>query len=159
MSSFVDHTSSLTSLSVSSEPAEKADRPRQQIQASTSPAPSMSPCEAASALGNRPTRGGKRKREKTFWIWTHGEEVSVDGAAYWQCSLYSNRKQYKVSAGTRAPAIHLKESHAVEEEINRKASTSGVGLLLLLHSHSLGGELHQTTGSPGLGRMKRRIWR
>jgi hypothetical protein len=59
--------------------------------------------------------------KKTSWIWTHGEEVSVDGAAYWQCSLYSNRKQYKVSAGTHAPAIHLKESHAVQEEINRKA--------------------------------------
>jgi ABC-type transport system involved in cytochrome bd biosynthesis fused ATPase/permease subunit len=48
----------------------------------------------------------------------------VDGAAYWRCSLCSNRtqpKQYKVSAGTRAPATHLKEKHAVEEEINRKA--------------------------------------
>jgi hypothetical protein len=50
--------------------------------------------------------------------------VSVDGAAYWQCSLWENRaepKQYKVSAGTRAPAIYLKEKHAVEEEITRKA--------------------------------------
>jgi hypothetical protein len=48
----------------------------------------------------------------------------VDGAAYWRCSLCSNRaqpKQYKVSAGTRAPATHLKEKDAVEEEINRKA--------------------------------------
>jgi hypothetical protein len=30
-------------------------------------------------------------------------------------------KQYKVYAGTRAPAIHLKEKHTVEEAINRNA--------------------------------------
>jgi hypothetical protein len=50
--------------------------------------------------------------------------VSVAGAAYWQCSLCENRtepKQYTFSAGTRAPAIHLKDKHAVEEEISRKA--------------------------------------
>jgi ABC-type transport system involved in cytochrome bd biosynthesis fused ATPase/permease subunit len=44
--------------------------------------------------------------------------------SYWQYSLCSNRaqpKQYNVSAGTRAPATRLKEKHAVEEEINRKA--------------------------------------
>jgi hypothetical protein len=109
-------TSSLTALTVTSE--------RQQSQASTSPAPSLSPHEAAGAPVNPTTQGGKRKREKTSWIWTHGEEVSVDGAAYWQCSRCSNRarpKQYKVSAGTRAPATHLKEKHGVEEEISRKA--------------------------------------
>jgi hypothetical protein len=46
----------------------------------------------------------------------------VDGAPYWQCSLCTpgQRKKYKVSAGTRAPANHLKEKHLVEEEINRK---------------------------------------
>jgi hypothetical protein len=113
MSSFVDDTSSLTSLT--SEPAEKADRPRQQSQASN-PSTSLAPSPT--------TWPGKRKREKTSWIWTHGEEVSVNGAAYWQCSLCSNRaqpKRYKVSAGTRAPATHLKDKHVVEEEIVRKA--------------------------------------
>jgi hypothetical protein len=119
MSSIVDDTSSLTSLT-----SEPADRPQQQSQASTSPVLSLSPRKATGAPVNPTTQGGKRKREKTSWIWTHGEEVSVDGAAYWQCSLCSNRaqpKRYEVSAGKRAPATHLKEKDAVGEEINRKA--------------------------------------
>jgi hypothetical protein len=123
MSSIFDDTSSLTSLTVTSEPPENTGRLQQESQASTSPAPSLSP-SPREAAGAPTTHGGKRKREKTSWIWTHGQEVDVDGAAYWRCSLCSNRaqpKQYKVSAGTRAPATHLKENHAVEEEINRKA--------------------------------------
>jgi hypothetical protein len=134
MSPIVDDTSSLTSL-----PATSPSQPpgQQQSQASRSPAPSFSPSlsprpgprprrgdEAAGASGSATTQGGKRKREKTSWIWTHGQEVDVDGADYWRCSLCLNRaepKQYKVSAGTRAPATHLKEKHGVEEEINRKA--------------------------------------
>jgi hypothetical protein len=119
MSSIVDDTSSLTSLT-----SEPADRPQQQSQASTSPVLSLSAREATGPPVNLTTQGGKRKRENTSWIWTHGEEVSVDGAAYWQCLLCSNRaqpKRYQVSAGTRAPATHLKENDAVGEEINRMA--------------------------------------
>jgi hypothetical protein len=104
MSSFVDDTSSLTSLRTT-EPANE---------------PSPNPGEAAGA----PPPGGKRKREKTSWIWAHGEEVDVDGAPYWQCSHCSSEpkpKRYKVSAGTHSPAIHLKEKHGVEEDISRKA--------------------------------------
>jgi hypothetical protein len=76
MSSFVDDTSSLTTLTATqprtSESAEAAD-PAEVAEASTAPV------------------GGKQKRKRTSWIWTHGEEVSVDGAAYWQCSLCENR--------------------------------------------------------------------
>jgi hypothetical protein len=109
MSSFVDDTSSLTTLT--------ATQPRTSVSAEVA-----DPAEVAEA--SRAPVGSKQKRKRTSWIWTHGEEVSVDGAAYWQCSLCENRvepKQYKVSAGTRAPAIHLKDKHAVEEEISRKA--------------------------------------
>jgi hypothetical protein len=116
MSSIVDDTSSLTSLAslaMTSEPAEKADRLQQQSQASTSPVSRLSPREAAGTpVINPTTQRGKRKREKTSWIWTHGEDVSDDGAACWQCSLCSNcaqPKQYNVSDETRAPATHLKE--------------------------------------------------
>jgi hypothetical protein len=116
MSSFVDDTSSL---SATSQPPG-----RQESQASRSPAPRSRPRSRDEAAGTpATTQGGTRKREKTSWIWTHGQEVDDDGALYWRCSLCSNTqpKKYKVSAGTRAPATHLKEKHGVEEEINRKA--------------------------------------
>jgi hypothetical protein len=42
------------------------------------------------------------------------------------CVNRSNPKQYKVSSGTRAPTVHLKERHSIEEETNRKVQRLGV---------------------------------
>jgi hypothetical protein len=123
-SSFDDGVSSLTSLAPSIDPTERGKRkqPGRQTQAEVvareRTAVSESP-EPAAPEANP----AKRKREKTSWVWKHGEERIIDGADWWVCNLCPNRstpKRYKVSSGTRAPAGHLKEKHGKEEEINRK---------------------------------------
>jgi hypothetical protein len=125
-SSFDDGVSSLTSLAPSVEPTERPKRkqPGRQTQVE-----GVAPGRERTAAGESPepampdANTAKRKREKTSWVWKHGEERTIDGADWWVCNLCPNRstpKRYKVSSGTRAPASHLKEKHGKEEEINRK---------------------------------------